>query len=209
MNQQNRPTGTSSLRAAEILLGLVSLVLLWRVVSLRRDVAALTSQASISASTSTRELAVSRQEIRDLWRVLKYSRLDSTVEMRGLTKGGSSAWNLSTTKLPLVIFTFDHHCASCTKNLPIVQHLRESASCKLELLGLSLNDKTLAQWSSDSIGFNMVETATGPAWDALPLSTPSRLILFGPGGKLVKWWTGLYEGEQEADILREITAICA
>lgn len=196
------------LRWSEALLGVLCIVLVWRVFTMRAGLAKMARDRAAESALATARTSAAQQELKALWRVLAHSHLDESVELRGVSEKGPVSLRLATLKRPLLIFTFDQHCASCTINLPVLRKLTDRAPCSSEVVGISLNDSVPARWKSDSIGFQMIGATTGRAWDVLPLATPSRLVLIAPGGRVAGWWTGVFGVDQEADILREVTDLC-
>jgi hypothetical protein len=109
--------------------------------------------------------------------------------------------NFSTSSKPTILYVFSPACGWCKRNFENMTVLRRSVRDKYEFIGISLTDKGL----SDYIKMNKVDY---PVITELPETTKTiyRLggtpatIVVSPTNKVLKAWTGAYNGPLEAEI---------
>lgn len=185
----------SPIRAVEAVVLVVVCLLAVQVVMKRREVEGLAAKvvtAEARAAKALRTVDVLNQHTAELGRLLSHARLVPGVRLTGKTLDGRMRTvALDSLDAPTAIFVIDAHCSTCYANAPLLQRAVENAPCSVSVIGVSLNDTlSMDSWGREAAGFDVLLGSTGSAWRALPLGSPSSILLAGRGGTIGGWWSG-------------------
>ena len=174
----------SQIRWSEAGLATVAILLGWQLLSAHRRIEAdasilIASRVENAALRQNRSLM--QDDLRRLWTVVEASHLGNSELRAHRDDGVEMVLRLGASTKPLLLFSFDRNCPLCYSTLPLVRALAQERPCGLEVIGVALNDQVPQAWSQDSTGFPTVHAGSGSAWETLPLSIPSAVILIAPG----------------------------
>jgi hypothetical protein len=204
---------SSSVRWSEAVLALCAALALWQVVSGRGRVRALETaiqQVRASEQSLARRLGATSRAASSFRNAAAFSRLDSTVHLVGLTRGGQPFdMRLSAVKGLTLLYSFDFRCSSCLAHLPFLNGIAAEAACPLKVIGvLASGPEALPKRDSLILGFDVVHSPRGNAASALPLTSPSSAVLLGKGGRVLGLWVPLGQIAEQDGVRATVREYC-
>lgn len=123
-------------------------------------------------------------------------------EIVGLGADGSPATlHYNETGVPTVLYVFTPQCGWCKKNLANFHALIDQAGGRYRVVGIALTRQDLdAYIRNENLRILILADVRGDVRDTYRLGGTPETIVVSPASKVLKVWSGAYEGHLQAEI---------
>lgn len=98
-------------------------------------------------------------------------------------------------KVPTVLYVFVPSCPWCSRNLDNIKILAKKTGKTHRFLGLALSDYQLQEYiKNKEIDFQVYKQLSAESINKLGLGSVPQTIVISPQGKILRNWTGAYNG---------------
>lgn len=116
-------------------------------------------------------------------------------------EGDATEVNFSASNKPTILYVFTPACVWCKRNFENVAALHRNIADRYNFVGVSLTDKDLASYvKAHSIEYPVVTGLSDGTKAIYRMGGTPTTIVVSPENKVLKAWTGVYNGTQEAEI---------
>lgn len=196
-----------------VVLALVVGALLWTRADKRT---ALTMARLQSSLDSARSSSQSTESDATMYQALAlHSQIRPFTLLSGLTADGAPlSLDLGDLDGLTILYSIDPTCVACTANLPFVDTLDSIVShtggrgCSVNATGILVAPEHETGLLPEFRGIRLMVSASGAAWDALPLEQSPLLVLLRAPGSVIGSWRGVLSVSDQEDVLARSLAAC-
>jgi peroxiredoxin len=105
------------------------------------------------------------------------------------------------TNQPTVLYVFTPPCSWCSRNVNNFKTLVDKARVQYRFIGLSLSEKTLAEYvAKNELKLPVYSGLSRETLTTYKLGSTPQTLVISPEGKVLQDWVGAYVGEQKSQV---------
>ena len=126
----------------------------------------------------------------------------SVPPLTGVTTQGVLSTVQFNSSIPTVFYYFSAACGWCERNWANVEALVSQSRGRYRVIGIAATDETPAALNRSNSSLPFLKSVDRDTLAAYGFRGTPQTVVVGEGGRVLKSWTGAYQGAQARDISR-------